>query len=459
MFKKRTFIIVSFLVFLSIVTVIAISSVMMGRTYGNMQDEFSRKIVSALDKAAEKEEFFRTDSHNTLILSIGDDIYSFPDSIEKLDVKDIHSVTVFKLEKDSVITGLVEDRIPKTDSGTGFNILVFRIFLSQNMKEEGIRGPYSINLTRESVRLPEAVPQTDTLYSESVQINNPVAYTRQIEGLSLPLKCELKIESPNRNFLKQMSGIIISMSAVALILCLSFVYLIYTVFRQKSLEEMRKDFTHNITHELKTPIAAALAVNEALLDFSAGDDPEKRRNYLRMQSKSLGSLSAMVENILSVSVQENEVFTLKPEKCDLRDIVSEQYSNLRMKYGKDICFKAEIPEDAATLYADRFHFSNVIFNIFDNAVKYCTKQPEIILRATKEGKRHRIEIQDNGTGIPPQQRRRIFEKYYRIPTGDVHNASGSGIGLYYSKIIIEKSGGRITAGAASGGGSIFTVIL
>lgn len=468
MLRKRTFIFVAALVTLSLLAATGIFFAVMGRTFQSMEEEFSRQITSAMEKAINDERIIRNDDHiNPVLFSIGEKVYSFPDSIGKLHVNDIRSVTVLKFEESELPEEIMEEKYFHQNARTEFNILIFRLFLAKNIQNEGIRGPYSVKLVmnRSTVgidRKSESVSimkNDSTVYSEKTPVPDPVEYIVPIHELQSTMECILEIGNPNKEFIRQTRGITVSLCIVVLTLCLSFIYLIYTVFRQKSIEEMRQDFTHNITHELKTPIATARAVNEVLLDFSAGDNPSRRKEYLTTQRKSLDSLSEMVENILAASLQESDSFRLHPEKCDLREIVEEQVTHLTLKYGEQIRIRTEIPENAAVLHVDRFHFSNVISNILDNAVKYSIDDPEIDVKAYNEGKRHRIEISDRGPGIPISQRRRIFEKYYRIPTGDIHNVRGSGIGLYYCKLIVNKSGGRIFAGSAPGGGSTFTILI
>ena len=268
----------------------------------------------------------------------------------------------------------------------------------------------------------------------------------------------MEAENPEKMFLTQMSGIIISTSAIAIILCLSYIYLIRTVFRQKSLEEMRKDFTHNVTHELKTPIATARAVTEALLEYSADEDRQKRQRYLSMMRDQLGILSDMVEKILDVSVQESDSFTMHPRECRPKEILQDLCNGLRVK-SPGILIEEDYPENDITITADSFHISNAIANILDNAAKYVSGEPHIRVILRENGKNILISIQDNGTGIPVSEKKRIFEKYYRIPTGNIQNVKGFGIGLYYSNLIVEKHGGSISVSPAGGGGSVFSIHL
>ena len=296
----------------------------------------------------------------------------------------------------------------------------------------------------------------DTLYADVFPVKN--ALECRAEAGTVPVtECRVRIESPHQMLLWKMRGIIGASILIALVLIFSFIYLLKTILRMKSVGEMRRDFTHNITHELKTPIAAISATNEALADFSVGDHPDKRKKYLDVQRHYLQMLSSMVERILSLSVQESADFRLHPERCSLRALVAEQVQALPLKYAKDIRIDTEVPDLQVTV--DKFHFSNVLQNLLDNAVKYTPSHPHIVLKAGNKGGKTVISISDNGIGIPPSQRKRVFEKYYRVPTGDVQNARGFGIGLYYCRLVIEKQGGKISISGSPDGGTTVTILL
>lgn len=482
MFRKEVFITVALAVVISLIAVVFVSAVSIRKTYEGMMQDFSRQVNSALAQASENELFIRGDNGNGVIFGYGNTVFTFPENLLSMDISEIKNISVYKFRKEDYAGRIISDEGPEHDSLTGFNILAFRLFLSHDMKSSGIDRPYAVRFVRQneksfSVAVPgssglsitgditenPAPSADDTVFAESRTINDPMIFSCDIQAVSPPMKCELLIENPHRDFLVRMSGVIAAVSAAVLLLSLSFLYLVLTIFRQKTLEQMRKDFTHNITHELKTPVAAACAVNEALLDYSAGEDPARRRDYLQMQRKSLETLSQMIESILAVSVQESDAFVLHRERCSLRDILSEQCHALAAKYGRDIHVATDLHDGATDgdiqLNADRFHLSHAIFNILDNAVKYCNEEPEIKVAGRREGHMVSISIQDNGIGIPASERKRIFEKYYRITSGDVQDTRGSGLGLYYCRMVAEKHGGSVSVVSASGkgSGSVFTI--
>lgn len=208
----------------------------------------------------------------------------------------------------------------------------------------------------------------------------------------------------------------------------SFWFLIRIILRQKSVEEMKEDFTHNITHELKTPIAVAYAANDALLNFNGAENLTKRQNYLQIIQTQLKQLSGLVEQILSMSMEQRKNFRLNYEPVELRPMLENLISQHRLKADKPTEFKL-IMEENITLRADRLHLYNVISNLIDNAIKYSDEKAYIYISAIRcnnpcNGDRNAyvmLKIQDKGIGIPADRQKHLFDKFYRVPTGNLHN--------------------------------------
>ena len=242
----------------------------------------------------------------------------------------------------------------------------------------------------------------------------------------------LRIEPLDKSVLRQMTGILASSAATFLVLVFVFWYLIRTMLRHRSIEEMKDDFTHNITHELKTPVSVAYAANDALLQFADDLDRKTRENYLKMSLEQLKKLSGMIEQILSMSMNRQKTFTLHKEMIDLKKTISEIVEQQRMKTKKPVDISLKLVPNDIQVNADRQHFMQIINNICDNAVKYSNKQVRIGISCTKdtEGKVI-ISISDNGIGISKPHQQHIFDKFYRVPSGNLHDVKGYGLGLYY----------------------------
>lgn len=319
--------------------------------------------------------------------------------------------------------------------------------LTQNLKSKGITAPHRIWIyggEKDSAIGP--VVTNPLQFTLPVRINNRNNFT-------------LEIENPHRQLLYEMAGIITSSLLILCILVLSFYYLLHTIFRQKNLEELKSDFTRNITHELKTPISVASAANEALLQFSAYRNPQKRDEYLNVIRQQLGLLSDMVERILSITRQEQENYNMQVSGCNIKELLTELVQNYTLIFAdnpeKKITFNLEINPPDTILYIDRFHFTHVLSNLIDNAIKYSGE--EVIIEIKAGGKE--ISVTDNGIGIPAGATRKVFDKFYRVPTGNLHNVKGFGLGLYYTRLIVEKHSGTIELHSRPGRGSTFKITL
>ena len=255
-----------------------------------------------------------------------------------------------------------------------------------------------------------------------------------------------------RHILSQMLGIIITIFLLMIAFSLAFRYLCRTVSRLRTIEEMKDDFVSNMTHELKTPIAIAYSANDALLNYDADNDPDKKTKYLTIANKQLKRLGELVENILAMSMERRKTMKLKPEEIQLHEFSEEIAAAQRMRGDKDITINVYIPENA-TVKADKAHLANIMNNLIDNAIKYSDDSVEI----TITGNDNKLTVKDNGIGIPAKSIPYLFNKFYRVPHGNRQDVRGYGIGLYYVKSILDKMGWSIVVKSTEGEGSVFTI--
>ena len=278
-------------------------------------------------------------------------------------------------------------------------------------------------------------------------------------NMSRSQRYQLVFEPVDSLVWKHMTGILATSFIILLILGFSFWFLIRTLLRQKTLEEIKSDFTNNITHELKTPIAVAYAANDALLNFNQAEEKTKRDQYLRICQEQLQRLSSLVEQILSMSMERRKTFRLHPEEVNLKELIVSLVEQHQLKADKPVQITLEIEPETLTIVVDRTHFSNIISNLIDNAVKYSKERADITIRCRQTEQTVTISIADRGIGIPLDKQKHIFDKFYRVPTGNLHNVKGYGLGLFYVKSMVEKHGGTITVKSEPGKGSIFTITL
>ncbi|MDF1517021.1 MAG: HAMP domain-containing sensor histidine kinase [Lutibacter sp.] len=274
----------------------------------------------------------------------------------------------------------------------------------------------------------------------------------------LPHRSHLELQFTNEtaillknSFISILLSLILSISIIA-----SLVYLLKTIYKQKQLAEVKNDLINNITHEFKTPIATISTALEAMKNFNALEDKAKTEKYISIANSQVANLNVMVEKILETAALTHQQLALNKQPIVIAKLLELVIANYKITAPeKTINFKNNIGN--AVLNVDKFHFGNAFGNIIDNALKYGGKTIDVQLSSIKNTVE--IVIKDSGNGIPRNQKDKVFEQFYRIPTGNTHNVKGFGIGLYYTKNIIEKHGGSISIVYDAKNATLFKIIL
>lgn len=259
--------------------------------------------------------------------------------------------------------------------------------------------------------------------------------------------------------LSNLSGTIVLSAGTLLVVAAAFAFMGRAMRKQRELDELKNDFTRNMTHELKTPIAVAYAAGDMLLECGLDNDPVKREEYLYIIQEQLSNLSGMVEQILTTTVENRDSLRLECAVTDIGSLMEEAASRTKLKTHKPCDISLSVEPESVEILMDRKLMLSVLLTLLDNAVKYSGARVEIHLKACQIEERVTISISDNGIGIGARELPHIFDKYYRVPTGDRHDVKGYGIGLFFAKDIVEKHGGRITADSTPGKGSTFIIEL
>lgn len=247
---------------------------------------------------------------------------------------------------------------------------------------------------------------------------------------------------------------------LTLITSVSF-FLIYRNFqRQRSLNQLKNDFVNNITHELKTPITTVGVAMEALSHFNVLQNPAQAHEYLGIARQELNRLNLMVDKLLKTAVFESKGIDIQWDTVDMKALLDQIQHSMQLHYEKAHARVTYTWEgEAFGIKGDAIHLTNVLYNLIDNALKYTQAPPAVTILLRDLGDKVELSVTDNGIGIASEFQQKIFEKFFRVPTGNVHNATGYGLGLNYVAQVVDKHHGQIRVQSAPGKGSCFTICL
>jgi len=263
-----------------------------------------------------------------------------------------------------------------------------------------------------------------------------------------------------RFLLTRFLGMLMVSILLIVVIVYSFLYTVNTILRQKKLSEMKNDFINNMTHEFKTPIATISLACEALSDKSLRNAEEVVAGYVGMIREENRRLAFMAEKILQTAVLEKGHLKMKKERLSFHEIVRDAVKNIRIQVEiKDGEIQTLLNAESDTLEGDRIHLTNLVYNLLDNANKYSPKKPVIRVETSGTGNGLLLTVSDQGIGISKQDQKKIFEKLYRVHTGNIHDVRGFGLGLNYVRTIVEEHNGKITLDSEPGRGSTFRIFL
>ena len=271
---------------------------------------------------------------------------------------------------------------------------------------------------------------------------------------------QASFEAPTSFLMRKIAPQILLSLLLVAFTSISFLFLYRNLLAQRRLTLMKNDFISNITHELKTPIATVNVAIEALRNFDALQSPERTKEYLDISASELQRLSLLVDKVLKLSMFENKDIELQKSQFNLKELVEEVMHSMRLQFQKN---KATVSLKTAgepfIIHADRLHITSVIYNLLDNALKYGGDKPEIKVELAATPQEFKLRVEDNGIGISPEYANKVFEKFFRVPSGDHHNIKGYGLGLSYAAHVVQQHGGTISVESQPGKGSAFTIKL
>lgn len=242
------------------------------------------------------------------------------------------------------------------------------------------------------------------------------------------------------------------------IILLTFGFTLYYIQKQKKISDIKSDFINNMTHEFKTPIATISLASDALGSPKVMGKEEQTKYYLNIIRQENKRMNNQVERVLQMALIENQDFHLDLQKTDLHNIIENTIHVVELaakeKNGR---IQSSLRATCSEIPVDEIHFANILNNLLDNALKYCENDPEILVETYSNDNKLFIRISDNGVGMSKEVQKHIFDKFYRKPSGNIHNVKGFGLGLSYVKAIMDAHGGEISVSSEPGNGSIFTL--
>ncbi|NJO01254.1 MAG: HAMP domain-containing histidine kinase [Bacteroidia bacterium] len=260
-------------------------------------------------------------------------------------------------------------------------------------------------------------------------------------------------------YLASQMDIWIFSSFVLLTVIVFFGYTLFIILKQKRLSEVQRDFINNMTHEFKTPISTIAVSADLIIQPQILEKPERLLNYANIIKIQNERLKNQINKVLQMAMMDQGKLKLNREVLDLHVIVREVAQNFNLKTDQDVQIRCQLEAPRPLVYADKVHLTNIVYNLLDNAIKYVETQPSILIRTLEEKNQLILAIQDNGIGISKEHQRKIFDKFFRVPTGNIHNVKGFGLGLNYVKLIIKAHRWKISLASALGKGSTFFISM
>ncbi|WP_412466864.1 sensor histidine kinase [Pedobacter sp. KLB.chiD] len=272
----------------------------------------------------------------------------------------------------------------------------------------------------------------------------------------------LFVSFPNKNsaIIANLSATLASSVGLLLVLVFIFSYTLYAILKQKKLSEMKTDFINNMTHEFKTPVATIMIASEALKDPEVTEDKARLKRLAGIIYDENVRLGSHIERVLSIARLEKGELKMENTEVDVNDLIVIVLDSMELQLQKrNAVVNVHTDAENAVVYGDELHLSNVIYNLIDNANKYSSSTPEITITTRNAGKNLIIEIADKGIGMTKEQSRRIFDQFYRVPTGNLHDVKGFGLGLNYVQDIIKKLNGTVKVSSEKDKGTTFEISL
>jgi two-component system phosphate regulon sensor histidine kinase PhoR len=394
------------------------------------------------------------DENNVIVLS------EMQDTMELIVRQKITEVQRKSAEMDEVIEDMVielksfdaiEDQVPDT--------ALIRKRLRENLSDQGLHLSFEVYVTKgkdtDDLITSNGSSTTDNIQEES--------FTSRLYPESLFGRDELLVvEFPGKNvhILRSMGVLMTGSGLFTTIVLITFFVTIRIIIRQKKLSEIKSDFINNMTHEFKTPIATISLALDSINNPGVIGDPEKIRYFTGVIGEENKRMNSNVENVLQISLIDKKDFDFRIQETNVEEILSDlsKKFELQLKKRKG-SLHLDLNANDPVVMADPDHLANILSNLIDNAIKYTNHSPDITVRTNSTDSFCEIEVKDKGIGMTREEQAKIFDKFYRVPQGDIHNIKGFGLGLSYVKAVVLALGGTISVKSQPSRGSVFRIRL
>lgn len=321
-------------------------------------------------------------------------------------------------------------------------------------------------------------PKIDSIFKkqlekENIDISYQISYDSiesvNSEDIIVPFQYEIGFNAQvpdavftgtNTYLLKQIKAPLIVSLLLFSGVAFSFFSIIKTWRSHSRLSTLKSDFISNMTHELNTPIATISVALEAMENFGAVNNEQKRNEYLAISKQEVGRLKLLVDRVMNASFEEGKEPVIDKKEFDLNNIIEELLKSLQVQFDKNkMKVTKHLEGESFVIKGDQFHLTNVLYNLVDNAIKYRSEHPNIRIKLNSHSDKVAVAIEDNGIGIPAEYLPQVFNRFFRVPNNDKHNVKGHGLGLNYAKRIVERHGGHIECVSEKGKGTVITLSL
>lgn len=331
--------------------------------------------------------------------------------------------------------------------------------LREELRDKSVSAKFKFGVF-DAQQSPEMVPEASQDFDEQLSKSPFRVQLFPWEFESDPYFLKVHFPHQKRYLLQTMWLMLVVSALLILAIMFAFSYTITTIFRQKKISEIKNDFINNMTHELKTPISTISLACEALSDPVMRSSEKRMKNFIRMISDENKRLGVLVENVLRSAILDRGEMDLNVERINLHELAQNVIKNIAIQVNKrGGSIKADLKAVNPVIIGDRIHLTNVIYNMLDNAIKYSPDSPLVKVSTVDHREGVLISFTDKGIGISKENQKKIFDKLYRVPTGDIHDVKGFGLGLSYVKVIVEKHHGEIWVESELNKGSTFNIYL